>query len=110
MELKFTPRRIKELEDRIKMPFTTLFNNFSIADLAQLVACGMNIDTDKALDELEKHFDEGGDMVNLFLTIMETLQTNGFLPKALSVEDLRAKMNNPEMMRQMLQNFSGNLG
>lgn len=94
MELNYTPRSIAEIEDIKKKPITDVIGDFSMSNIALFVQKGMRVSEEKAFGEIEKYFEAGGDMVALYLTILEALQKKGFLPKALNIKELRAKMEN----------------
>lgn len=94
MELNFTPRSVKEIEDRSKRPVTELLSKFSVSTLALLVEKGAKLDNeDQALDMIEKHFaEEGGDMFSLYVDIMERLQVAGFFPRKLDLTKVREQL------------------
>jgi hypothetical protein len=92
MELKFTPRTINELEVETKRPITDLIGEYSMKNIVLLVKKGLKSNEDEAFTAIEKYLDGGGDMVELYLKILETLQSDGFLPKALDIQTLREQM------------------
>lgn len=103
MELRFTPRTVKEIEDRSKKPITDVVGDFSVTNLALLIEKGGKFDNEnQALDAMEKHFEEGNDMMGLFLDIMDKLQSAGFLPKALDLAKIRATIEDPERVQETI--------
>ena len=93
-DLNFIPKSIAELEDIKKRPITDIIGEFSMSNVALFVQKGLNCSEEKAYKRIEEYFDAGGDMVSLYLIILEKLQKKGFLPKALNIKELRAKMEN----------------
>lgn len=96
MELKFTPRTIKEIEDITKNPVSDLLATISIGNLAILVRKGAGLDNeDQALDLIEKNFiEEGGDMYTLYVDILEIMQKSGFFPKGVDLSEVKEILKN----------------
>ncbi len=96
MELKFTPRTIKEIEDITKNPVSDLLTTISISNLAILVRKGAGLENeDQALDLMDKDFNEnGGDMYTLYVDILENMQKSGFFPKGVDLSEIREVLKN----------------
>ena len=92
LELNYTPRTIKEIEDAGKKPFLDLIQDYSMGNLAVFVAKGLKINEDEAYNKIEKYFAEGGDFMSLYVEIMEQLKERGFLPKAVDLEQIKKKL------------------
>ena len=93
MELKFTAEVVANIEEEAHMPITEFVGQFSLKTILMFVKKGMNISKEQALTEIDTFLQEGGDTMGLYLNIMERLQKDGFLPKALNIEAVRAKMD-----------------
>jgi len=96
MELKFTPRTIKEIEDITKNPVSDLLTTISISNLAILVRKGAGLENeDQALDLMDKDFNEnGGDMYTLYVDILENMQKSGFFPKGVDLSEVKEILKN----------------
>jgi len=94
MDLKYTPKTIMEIENETGVPLTDYVSKFSMNTIIMFVKKGLDVSKEKAFTEIEEYFADNGDMISLYLTIMEALQRDGFLPKALNIEEVRAKMQN----------------
>lgn len=95
MELSYTPRDIKEIEDITKKPITEVIADYSMTSLLLFVRKGLHISEEEAGKEIEEYFGEGeNDMTALYILILEKLQARGFLPRALKIDQLKAKMEN----------------
>jgi hypothetical protein len=93
MELKFTPRKIKEIEDLTKRPIGELLAEFSVDSISKLIWKGADLDSaDQALDVMEKEFNEGSDLYALYVEIMEKLQKSGFFPKGVDLSKVKEKL------------------
>lgn len=97
MELNYSPRDIKEIEDVSKKPLTDTIADFSMKTIELFVRKGLKVDEEGAFNEIQKYLDEGNDLIALYILIMEKLQSRGFLPKALKIEELKKKMENLEV-------------
>ncbi len=104
MELKYTPRTVKEIEDRAKRPITDVVGAFSVGNVSLLVEKGAGLANEgEALDAIEKAFEEGTDLMTLYLDILDVLKASGFLPKALDLAKIREQMNNPEALQAQVE-------
>jgi parvulin-like peptidyl-prolyl isomerase len=93
MQLKFTPRSIREIEQEKKVAFHSLLADYSITTLQLFVKKGMGIGiTDQQADDAIEEYLKDKGLEELYLDIMEQLQVDGFLPKALKVEQMRKEM------------------
>ena len=104
MELLYTPRIIRAMEVEKGVPFTKLLEEFSLPMLAYFVQKGMVLNTeDDAYDVIGKYFtEEKGDIVALYLKIVEGLQNAGFLPREMPLAELKAQMT--EQMKNLVKN------
>lgn len=94
MELKYTPRTINEIEVEEKgRPVQDVLANYSMRTILLFVKKGLGVDEAKALEEIEKYLAEGKDTTELYLSIMEALQKDGFLPRKLNLEKVKAEMS-----------------
>lgn len=94
MELKFTPRKIKEIEDLTKSSIADLLSDLSVDNVSKLVWKGADLDNvDQALDLMEKEFEAGSDLYTLYVDIMEKLQNAGFFPKGVDLSPIREKLS-----------------
>jgi len=93
MQLKFTPRGIREIEQEKKVPFHSLLADYSVTTLQLFIKKGMGrgVTDQQADDAIEEYLKDKG-LEELYLDIMEQLQVDGFLPKALKVEQMRKEM------------------
>lgn len=92
MELKFSPRKIAKIEIETGRPITDVVGEYSMKNLVLLIRHSLEVDEDGAFTAIEEYFTAGGDMTELYLQILESLQVSGFLPKALDISELRSKM------------------
>lgn len=81
-----------EIEEAKGRPLTDIIGEFSMRNIVLLISKGLGKSEDDAIVKIEEYFTSGKDMVELYLSIMESLQKSGFLPKALKINELRAKM------------------
>lgn len=94
MTFNFTAEAVDAIETELDRPITDIIGNYSVRNLIRLVMAGKGISKAEALKAIDTEFSEGGEMVALYLSILEALQVKGFLPKALDIDKLRAKMTN----------------
>lgn len=92
MELNFTPRTIKEIEDVKKRPIQDIVGEFSFNNVILFVQKGLKIDENEALNVIEKELEGGIDTMEIWLNILDNLIAKGFLPKALNTAEIRAKL------------------
>ncbi len=92
LELNFTPRTIKEIEDVGKKPFIDMIQDYSMGNLALFVGKGLGVDENSAFTKIEKYFADGGDFMTLFVEIMEQLKERGFLPKNVNLEEVKKNL------------------
>lgn len=88
MELKFKPRTIASIEDVTGRPITEIVGEFSMRNIVLLVSKGLDKNEDETYNLLEEYF-QTGDMVSLYLEIIEALKSNGFLPRTLNLDSLK---------------------
>jgi hypothetical protein len=92
-DLRFTPRAIKEAEDKLKgKPITSIMSEASMTNLSVLVEKGYADTEDGAFRRIERYFDEGGDLMHLYLLIMEKLRDAHFLPRDLDLTEAKAAL------------------
>lgn len=94
MELKYTPKKIREIEEETGKPVQELLADFSIKTITLFVQKGLGVKEDEAYDAMEKYLAEDKDTFMLYTEIMESLQRSGFLPRQLNLKEMKSKMNN----------------
>jgi hypothetical protein len=92
MELKYTPRTIASIEDVTKRPITEIVGEFSMRNIVLLVSKGLDKNEDETYTLLEEYF-QTGDMVALYVEIIEALKNGGFLPRTLNLDSLKETLN-----------------
>lgn len=93
MELKYTPRTIRDIEKETGKPLQDLLSDFSMSTILLFVKGGLGSDEDTAYTEIEKYLAEGKDTFSLYTHIMEKLQESGFLPRALDLRKVQKQMD-----------------
>lgn len=102
MELSFTPRDIKEIEDVFRKPLTDIVGDYSMRMLELFVRKGMKVDEVQAENAIEAYLKEGNDLMALYILILERLQGQGFLPKVLDIGMLKKKLESPVEFNEVL--------
>lgn len=92
MELRFTPKAIAEIEDLSNKPITEVVGEFSMKNIVLLVSKGLGKSVEETYTVLEEYFTTG-DMVGLYVEIIEALQKNGFLPRSLNMDSLKETLS-----------------
>ncbi len=92
MELKFKPRTIASIEDATGKPITEIVGEFSMRNIVLLVSKGLEKNEDETYTLLEEYF-QTGDMVALYVEIIEALKNDGFLPRTLNLDSLKETLN-----------------
>lgn len=87
--LRFSPRSIKEMEDRAKKPVMQIVAETEMSNLALLVMRGLDTDENGAYQAIEVYLTENetNDTLTLQTHIIEKLTRQGFLPKKLNLAD-----------------------
>lgn len=93
MELKYTPKGIRAIEEEAKKPLQELLADFSMKNIVLFIQKGLGVEEDKAYDEIEKYLAEDKDTFMLYTDIMESLQKSGFLPRQLDLQRVKKDMN-----------------
>jgi len=93
MELKYTPRAIREIEEESRRPMQDILSDFSMNTLLLFVKKGLGVDEDGAYKAIEEYLAEGKDTLELYTEISEALQKSGFLPRKLNLKKVREDMN-----------------
>lgn len=112
INLKFTARRIAEIEEERGESIVHLVNDLKLSTLATFIAKGANIDEDDAFDHIDKYLANGDkEPADLMLDIMEMVQRDGFLSKAIDVQTIRelGKQKEKEVKKRFMKD-SGNIG
>lgn len=97
--LHYTPRRIKELEDRLKKSLLESIADMSMSTLITLVMKGLNTDENGAYEAIETFLNEAptNDTMQLHVKIIEKLEKQGFLLKSLNLsEKIKEKLQEAE--------------
>lgn len=95
MELKFTPRTVKECEDRSRhTSILEMVSSISITELLIFVEKGLGVDKSQALRTVEEYLAvPDNDIVTLYQEVTKALQSAGFLPRSLEMDQL----SNPQI-------------
>lgn len=89
IELNYTPRTVKEVEDRFnnKSIALVMSEHYSIGAIVILLQKGAGVDENGAYNLFEKYLNAGGEQHELWIAIMEKLQSQGFLPRAVNIQE-----------------------
>jgi len=79
IELNFTPRTIKELEDKAKRSFAEVLQDFSMKSVILFVEKGCRVSEEAAEKKVEEYMSSGGNLLELYNQIMTQLTERGFL-------------------------------
>jgi len=112
INLKFTARRIAELEEEKGQSLLNLVNDIKLSTLALFISKGANIDEDDAYDQIDNYL-SGGDKepADLMLDIMEMVQRDGFLSKTIDIQTIRELGKQKESeVKKRIQKESVNIG
>lgn len=93
MVLSYTARSVRDIERETSKPIYELITKVGMESLVVLVKFGMGVSEDQAFEEIDKALKEGKEMTDMYMDVLESLQVGGFLPKALKIKEIRAKMN-----------------
>lgn len=95
MELKYTPKAIYNVEKEAGKPLTDIIQGFEMSNLVILVKAGLNVDEERAFEAIEDFLDANpdNDTIALFMEILERLQKDGFLPRALPISKMKEQMS-----------------
>lgn len=102
MELSYTPRDIKEMEDVMKCPISEGIADMSMKNLTLLVRKGLKVSEDEAFNEIGKYLEEGKDSTELFIEIVKRLEAQGFLSRSLRMSQ-RLEKKLKEMEQESIQ-------
>ena len=106
--LNFTPRTINEIEDQTKKPITAVIADVSMRTITLFVKKGLNLkDDNEASDAIDTYLSDDKDIYDLYMMILERLQTKGFLPRALDLKEVKTLMQNPETFKAATSVSSG---
>ena len=78
MNLKFTARKIAEIEEELNLSFMEIVQKISIKQCAFFIAKGLDITIDLAFFELDKFIAEQG-FISVQTAIFSALKEQGFL-------------------------------
>lgn len=92
MELKYTPKGIREIEEETGKPVQELLADFSIKTINLFVQKGMGVKEEEADKAIEGYLAEDKDTFVLYTEIMESLQKSGFLPRQLDLKKVKKDM------------------
>jgi len=97
--LRFTPRSVKELEDRLKKPVQMAISQTDMNTLSTFVEKGLQVNNEQAMDAIEEYLNMGADTMELQVLIIEVMERDGFLPKALNLaEKIRSQFKKMESL------------
>lgn len=107
MELKFTPRTVKELEQRAKMPYLDYLGEFGMASITLWAEKGWNVEEKVAENRLEKYLaEDDNDIFTFYTEIVDSLKKGGLLPRTMDTDFIKEKLKNfgkkqKKMMKQL---------
>lgn len=87
--IEFTPRTVKEIEDRMKKPLMQAVGDMSMTALATFVMRGLRTDEKGAYGAISLYLKENpsNDTMSLQILIIEKLERSGFLPRSLNLAE-----------------------
>lgn len=100
MNLVFKARIVSEIENERRQSFVHVISDFSMKTILLFVRKGLNVDESKAIDEVDNYLASGGDLMKLYLEIIEVLENNGFLAKSLEIgKNFKEMLENPQPLQ-----------
>jgi hypothetical protein len=86
LDIQFTPRTVKEIEQVSKKSIVELVGNYSMTTIFVLIQRGFRFDETQTEHWIEKYMEEQGDMFALYYELMEILLKKGLSPKGIAEE------------------------
>lgn len=92
-DMKFTAKVVAEIEKDRKQPLVQAIAIVEIKDIAYFVSKGLNCSMDEAYSAIDKYAESNQDTTELTVLIVEVLEKQGFLAKALELsQQLRQRI------------------
>lgn len=91
--MTFTAKSVMAVEKEADKPIYELIADVSVKTLMLLVKAGLNVNEESALTYIDEKIKEEG-MMGLYVSLLETLKVQGFLPKSLNLEEVKQKLMN----------------
>ena len=86
LDIQFTPRTVKEIEQVSKESIVKLVGNYSMTTVFTLIQRGFRFDETQTDHWIAKYLEEQGDMFALYYELMEILLKKGLSPKGIAEE------------------------
>ncbi len=86
LDIQFTPRTVKEIEQVSKKSIVELVGNYSMTTVFTLIQRGFRFDETQTDHWIAKYLEEQGDMFALYYELMEILLKKGLSPKGIAEE------------------------
>lgn len=100
MNLVFKARIVSEIENERRQSFVHVISDFSMKTILLFVRKGLNVDESRAIDEVDNYLASGGDLMKLYLEVIEVLENNGFLSKSLEIgKNFKEMLENPQPLQ-----------
>ena len=102
-KIKFTPKKIYELEQETGKPLTEILGDSSIKNIAMIIKYGIGeTSTEKALAWIERWLEENKkDIYSLYVEILKVLQKTGFLPRSVDLTEVEKALQNPQKLEDL---------
>lgn len=92
-DMKFTAKVVAEIEKDRKQPLIQAIAIVELKDIAYFVSKGLNCTVDEAYSAIDRYAEGGKDTSELTILIVEVLEKQGFLAKALELsQQLRQRI------------------
>lgn len=86
LDIQFTPRTVKEIEQASKKSIVELVGSYSMTTVFTLIQRGFRFDEAQTDRWIEKYLQEQGDLFALYYELMEILLKKGLSPKGIAEE------------------------
>jgi len=86
LDIQFTPRTVKEIEQVSKESIVKLVGNYSMTTVFTLIQRGFRFDETQTDHWIAKYLEEQGDMFALYYELVEILLKKGLSPKGIAEE------------------------
>jgi hypothetical protein len=97
MELHYTSRTIKEIEDVARVPIYEAISDFSMKTVLLLVRKGLDVPEEQAYSAIDKWLaQEDQDIFTLYVYCLKEIKKAGLLPKQIKIEKLEQGMEKME--------------
>lgn len=86
LDIQFTPRTVKEIEQASKKSIVELVGSYSMTTVFTLIQRGFRFDEAQTDRWIEKYLQEQGDLFALYYELVEILLKKGLSPKGIAEE------------------------